>query len=112
MAEHTPGPWITGIVDSWDGKCVYRWIGPGPDRSNAVATQGLIGVRGKRREQLEANTRLIAAAPDLLAACEAGLEALTVSSPECEASTIADARKRRDAKQLLRVAIAKAKGVA
>jgi hypothetical protein len=52
------------------------------------------------------------ATSDLLAAAEAGLEALTVSSPECEASTIAAARKRRDAKRLLRTAIAKAKGVA
>ncbi len=65
---HTPGPWETGIVRSSDDKKdVYLWIGPGPDHSNSVATIGLIGTKASKRSLIEANTRLIAAAPALLA---------------------------------------------
>ena len=66
MSEHTPGPWIaeyishTGWVVRWDNPesriCSLRWIGgPHPPEVDKI---------------VEADARLIAAAPDLLAACK------------------------------------------
>ena len=59
MNEHTPGPWKAGMV-------VSCWFVFG-DRGLTVAS-----VSSRTAE--EANARLIAAAPALLAACEAYVE--------------------------------------
>lgn len=65
--EHTPGPWET-----CQGRRKHRearFITAGFDR--------YVGkVYGHDDQPVEANARLIAAAPDLLAACEAALQAL------------------------------------
>ncbi len=71
--QHTPGPWMI-----YDNRVGYPVVGPddgdgGPDEREAVAM-----VFGRShgasyddaREQEAANARLIAAAPDLLAALE------------------------------------------
>lgn len=58
-ATHRAGPWHTGGIDGHD-LIVY-----GPDTmpiANAVTHHG------RPREEMEANARLMAAAPDLLAA--------------------------------------------
>jgi hypothetical protein len=57
MSEHTPGPWIVdydGNICAGPDKHLLAYVVPDP-------TWGI---------DAEANARLIAAAPDLLAACE------------------------------------------
>lgn len=54
--KHTPGPWSVYPPT----KCV---IGPEPERI-------LVAEASHHRPEADANARLIAAAPDLLAACE------------------------------------------
>lgn len=64
MSAHTPGPWKvladtrTGAVDVWYG-------------ARFVCTVGVPGASGD--ESIEPDAALIAAAPDLLAACKAAL---------------------------------------
>ena len=75
-AKHTPGPWVAGradmstLVDGVQSKWVYG--GEQSEQYVAVAS-GLI--KGPWDEVM-ANARLIAAAPDLLAASQALLDAL------------------------------------
>lgn len=60
MSKHTPGPWSRDKNDSLcspDGRQVYVW------------NSGL--GNSYRSEETDANARLIAAAPELLEACEA-----------------------------------------
>lgn len=70
MAEHTPGPWNPGrsdmgtVVDNH----LSKWIYAG-DQYVAVASGRIAGPW----DEVMANARLIAAAPDLLAACKAML---------------------------------------
>src|SRR5262245_40952304 len=66
--KHTPGPWTVDDGDSdifgafaYDGNAVCYLSQPD-------ACGGMLPLRG--REQDEANARLIAAAPDLLTACQ------------------------------------------
>ena len=64
MSAHTPGPWKvladtrTGAVDVWSG-------------ARFVCTVGVPGASGD--ESIEPDAALVAAAPDLLAACKAAL---------------------------------------
>lgn len=62
MAQHTPGPWTLHTTGS-DG---HGWVVQHPVDG---AYRGVAQVRGSSR-QAQANARLIAAAPDLLAAAE------------------------------------------
>jgi len=64
QAQHTPGPWAQGGAMSGETR-IYAADGG----EVAVATRS----DPKHRYAAEANARLIAAAPDLLAACEAML---------------------------------------
>ena len=81
--KHTPGPWteIDGLLTCSDGLPPFAFQRP--------------------QEELQANARLIAAAPDLLEACHMTLAAIAADLPdwaiiECKAK--------------LRTAIAKAEG--
>ena len=67
MAKHTPGPWRT-LLSSLPG--FSRWVLAGGEASGYIAIAGVIASEG---EDYEANAALIAAAPDLLAACRAVL---------------------------------------
>lgn len=96
---HTPGPWQCQVYGkrSWgifhlsDG--VY---------GGTFAEVNNIGFTNESRDQAEANAHLIAAAPDLLAACEAALAArFGGDDPCCDADPLTNQ---------LRAAIAKAKG--
>ena len=65
MAEHTPGPW------EYDGSGKYyhgRWI-----RHNGLLIAQLSLEASMHPKEQEANARLIAAAPDLLTACNHAL---------------------------------------
>lgn len=110
MSKHTPGPWIVCVVDGEDGG--YLSIeqdrealgGDEPSTIGEVYTSG----EGIDMADGEANGALIAAAPDLLAACEAAL-----SFGEGHPDRTPSWHDARLATQLtLRAAIAKAKGVA
>jgi hypothetical protein len=76
---HTPGPWHI------NGDC---WVGF--DRNNAEAGGYqfcAVAHVTNRVGCLDANARLIAAAPDLLAACERAVSALAANgAPNCEAA--------------------------
>ncbi|HEU4731722.1 MAG TPA: hypothetical protein VFT22_27690 [Kofleriaceae bacterium] len=95
MDKHTPGPWEADA-----GKPIVIW-GPFPHRSRiAEVIQEWQGTRNV----VEANAKLLTAAPDLLAACELAihdLEALSLAiRPLASSESIA----------ALRAAIAKARG--
>lgn len=103
MAEFTPGPWaINGKPDDGFSPDINAFSGRGAYGLDVIAR--LFGdvpkFNGSPEEQW-ANARLIAAAPDLLTACEWAERALAPFSKEpAEKSGIA----------LLRAAIAKARG--
>ena len=108
MIKHTPGPWIVCVVDGEDRG--YFSIeqdrealgGDEPSTIGEVYTSG----EGIDMADGEANAALIAAAPDLLAACEAAL-----SFGEGHPDRTPSWHDARLATQLtLRAAIAKANG--
>ncbi len=63
MAKHTPGPWIYGTGPDWKGA---YWIA----HSQAGNAHAVLTADSNDPESHEANARLIAAAPALLAALE------------------------------------------
>ena len=68
-AKHTPGPWklnTDGDTGMNDSGCILDSVGH-------VIVTDIYGTykNGRTTGEAEANARLIAAAPDLLAACEA-----------------------------------------
>ena len=77
-SKHTPGPWQAGrpdmktIVDDIPSKWVYGPEREGGDGYIAVAS----GRASAKWDEVMANAHLIAAAPDLLAACESVLTKL------------------------------------
>ena len=91
---HTPGPWVVGW--GWD---VDEWCA-GVGLGIVAVTQGGICDMMRRKDGAHrANARLIAAAPDLLAACEAIAADLNKYG-----------RVRPPAMELLIDAVAKARG--
>ena len=85
MAEHTPGPW----EPMWDFSAVTH-------RQEVVASLNSLVKNG----EYEANARLIAAAPELLAALEALNKQVEIGCPEVA----------RNERKQARAAIAKARG--
>jgi hypothetical protein len=73
VSEHTPGPWMALPPASWEGQD-GEWI------VRSVARCG-------RGEFSEANARLIAAAPDLLAAAKEAYEHAGLHTADCERVT-------------------------
>lgn len=116
MSEHTPGPWVLkparSIVGGWavwaeyePGKhCQVADIEPWPNDPDTAP-------------ESEANARLIAAAPDLLAACEAAETILSLVSTWCADETPSGQRcneclgcLNNAASRAVMAAIAKARG--
>jgi len=82
MSEHTPGPW------SWQ-----KAAEPNGIHHNALIhpnTEVILYEKPTHQSCARANARLIAAAPDLLAACESALIALKTGSPKWKDTAIAD----------------------
>jgi hypothetical protein len=90
MSKHTPGPWSLHEHESL--------FVVGPD-GNMVADTDMPADRGYRSPQCKANAKLIAAAPDLLAACKAAWLLMTPKTPG-----------QHNAYRLLHEAIIKAEG--
>lgn len=110
---HTPGPWTADehadsedrgyLADDDSGHFNIRSAGP-----LAWVIAVTIGDVAVPKRDEKANARLIAAAPDLLEACD---EALNVLIGCCVPAGGADDRKHiLDAKAQLRAALAKARG--
>jgi hypothetical protein len=103
-SKHTPGPWSVYVHDDHT-EC------PGIESdvvSIVVFDQELAGgnqagVQGRTVAECRANARLIAAAPDLLAALVACLEIMRQSEPW-------DRAKAADHYEIARAAIARAEG--
>ena len=95
--SHTPGPWrVSEDLGTCDGIEIYAGI-----------NEYLISNVNPNRPQFEANARLIAAAPELLAACEGVLGVLNHGTPTKEDGTPNTHWKHID---IIRAAIAKATG--
>jgi hypothetical protein len=76
---HTPGPWAVeyGRRAKSGGRTV-RVIRPGPLGGGALIANGIVG--GGDAEWIEGNARLIAAAPDLVAALEQAFDELQAAA--------------------------------
>lgn len=88
MSKHTPGPWSTG-----EGKAHIVIYAP-----DGYAVADAMTYHGKRQADTEANARLIAAAPDLLAVLrtavknlEFAVHALQAPKPSAIREDLADA---------------------
>lgn len=71
-AKHTPGPWYA--LDHWTD--IYSPDREEPDSSpwHICRVSQAVGYQAGENVQSRANARLIAAAPDLLAACKGAVE--------------------------------------
>jgi len=107
--KHTPGPWrVCKRASCW---AIQPITGAAPGNHNDVVyvatpypgdpTAGSVTSQGRTKEECEANARLIAAAPELLEACEAVLAHL----PDADKEGSWDCQSA----QILRAAIAKAR---
>ncbi len=119
MAEHTPGPWTVSDTHPSDG-----WMGWNVKGGRAYICAVVDGCQSV--DENYANACLIAAAPDLLAACEAEEKAETLRDYHerlmmAPISCLGDADRLRDsfaawkdqvwaARELRKSAIAKARG--
>ena len=71
MSKHTPGPWRIGSLESYDGYTgqPYRNVWAGQDEAATVVARA-IRSDGAMTNDVDADARLIASAPDLLAICK------------------------------------------
>lgn len=99
MAGHTKGPWIQ-IIDREAGHISIHPAG----------RRGEIGLVHMTEPNGEADAHLIAAAPDLLAACQAIEAHCRVETPETRGNPAAHAAEGKRLREQMRVAIAKAEG--
>ena len=96
-AGHTPGPWVaTGIGGPWEQRLSIRAAGWG-----CVAHVGVNPSLPHWDLPQRSNARLIAAAPELLEACQAAWNCIAELSPT---------QARVEVAQLLQAAIEKAEG--
>lgn len=110
ITKHTPGPWTANFEHHARENDAQFMVCEGGDIPIAVlSADGFIGI-GERK----ANTRLIAAAPELLAAltrlASAAFARDTTMGDQC--ALFAAQAELRDATKVARAAIAKATGAA
>ena len=111
MTEHTPGPWTACLNGTC--RCKMVWCA---DYPVATVTSGEWGDPGEtygsvNEDTAVANARLIAASPDLLAACEAALPDVSLAALCLDVAapgTLVD--DLRGHAERFRAAIAKARG--
>ena len=86
---HTPGPWKQIEYDDWlyiggdDMDYVEYDPTNEPYNYHVINAVCVIDHVGNITEREDANARLIAAAPDLLGACDDAVQALMLLSPDC-----------------------------
>lgn len=70
--KHTPGPWVAGIDSDWsvDTGGDATWLNVGREGGSPIAMVVTDDWSDKADVIVDANARLIAAAPDLLAVAE------------------------------------------
>ena len=103
MSKHTPGPWAIGQKANFDlhGFMVHGFPVAGAGQAIAAVWAGAVGKEAFGFDNQEANARLIAAAPDMLAA-------LKLCEPFCKGHQETPEKVARYA--AVRAAIAKAEG--
>jgi hypothetical protein len=106
MTDHTPGPWKAVLADEKATKWYITANIPGMQNSE---TEIAVVYGGKVDEKSEKNAMLIAAAPDLLAACKALVELYGIRTQEVIGDGLDDVINY-DASVLVLAAIAKAEG--
>ena len=102
MSAHTKGPWRN---DGDAVRCNVEWS----KRGGVVATVYDPNDSQHHTSTSEANARLIAAAPDLLAACEAGQRLAMLALQSQRYETDVEYRCATDAVLGYRAAVAKAR---
>lgn len=101
MTQHTPGPWK--IFNAWEHKGVIAFSRIGNDEKSVIRSEN---TQTDIYATNEADLHLIAAAPELLEACEK-----IIKYDEAPASGVVDHNAiYENAIRLARAAIAKAKG--
>jgi hypothetical protein len=83
MTKHTPGPWEVSGFPKSEGFSILTGKG------RCVAERYPAAVSEKEGEEMEANARLIAAAPELLKACKAAFVIIRDMDGEVE-NTVKD----------------------
>lgn len=112
MSAHTPGPW--SLRKAWSEDEFELDVFPINQKCEYPFIPGSIARVDDSRDEAEANARLIAAAPDLLAALKGFLTAEMRWETAVQTSDQSDIRDATDclfdAKEVMRAAIAKAEG--
>ena len=101
MSKHTPGPWRIGNLASYDGYTgqPYRNVWAGQGEAATVVARA-IRSEGVMTNDVDADARLIAVAPELLEALKELMEYAGIIEERCDAVATNKAR----------AAIAKAEG--
>lgn len=115
MANHTPGPWELGDETNNHAQVCLGSSGHSCDMNRWPDYPGLPEIS---RDEMRANARLIAAAPDLLAALKAVLDVGAADAAACEVTFglcpetthCPECDTRRAAIRMATTAIAKAEG--
>ena len=94
MSNHTPGPWRVFEVPEFKRSDPAK-VGVGRDDGADIAHCSGFDSQRSKEEEL-ANARLIAAAPELLAACERALNWLSSYPGGCAMSAYLQARAAVD----------------
>jgi len=103
---HTPEPWTCAEMNDWDGAHVIDKHGRIIADCQGCDIPGAHGEVGT--DEAKANARLIAAAPELLAALQAVAIGLSPASLELQKDSLADLC--RTCYEIIQEAIAKAEG--
>ena len=119
-AKHTPGPWTTNEWHDEDWNCYHEEDGTSSHKQIHAASGRVVAFAAyhthklwgthKEDEEMQANARLIAAAPELLEASMKVLEWFEAEDDHSKADFYQRMQMCRDAEEMIRTAIAKATG--
>ncbi len=116
MKDYTPGPWWyqEDIIQKLESKNNRKTLDMSVSKFKHLSVQGKDGTFVSycgTHERTETNARLIAAVPDLLAACEDGLVGISEASVKIDRKHLKVAQTLLIGTfQIIEAAIAKAKG--
>ena len=107
MSKHTPGPWY---ADKIQDRAAFNIFTPGQCTALLTLEPGKYDGADPRVGSVEANARLIAAAPDLLEALRALLAVAPYHAPGAAHGVMGAEERHASAIKAARAAIAKAEG--